>query len=34
VIQIDQTELALENSLAAEIQVEAIHKEDKYEDRQ
>lgn len=34
VIQIDQTELALENSLAAEIEVETIHKGEEYEDRQ
>jgi len=34
VIQVDQTELALENSLAREIEVEIIHEGDAYEDRQ
>jgi len=34
VIQIDQTELALENTLASEIEVEIIRKGEDYEDRQ
>jgi Fe2+ transport system protein FeoA len=34
VIQIDQTELALENSLASEIEVQHIRKGEVYEDRQ
>lgn len=34
VIQIDQTELALENSLASQIEVQHIRKGDVYEDRQ
>jgi Fe2+ transport system protein FeoA len=34
VIQIDQTELALENSLANEIEVETTHKGENNEDRQ
>jgi len=32
VIQIDQTELALENSMASEIEVQHIHKGEVYED--
>ncbi len=34
VIQIDQTELALENTLASEIEVEIIRKGEDHEDRQ
>ena len=34
VIQIDQTELALENSLASEIEVQNIHEGEAHEDRQ
>jgi len=34
VIQIDQTELALENSLASQIEVQHIRKGEVYEDRQ